>query len=228
MNQPPEYARRIAFDIGASVNAPMTEIWLSKDPELYVYIVEPNPYNVIGIKQNSTDPITLREKTFTPPRWPIHLDPKRLETSCEIIHAALHDNEDMEVEFYCNGWDSGTSSLYKPVDERIEVFDVVTVQAYKFTKLLNQVDWDRFECIWDVKIDAQSADFDIVKSADYYIEKFRVLQVEIGTNGQYEHEEDPQGMRQYIKDAGFYELSWGPDGNGVFLNQRYREWRIFE
>ena len=80
--------------------------------------------------------------------------------------------------------------------------------------------WDRFEYIEHLKIDAQSADFDIIKGAEEYLkEKVLYLSVETNTGDQYQNTETPLDMKKYIEDQGFHCFNWKSNGN--FYNVKF-------
>jgi hypothetical protein len=49
----PGWAKRIKLDIGLSVNAPNSEVWINKNDDLCVFGFEPNPYNISHIHNGS-------------------------------------------------------------------------------------------------------------------------------------------------------------------------------
>ena len=86
----------------------------------------------------------------------------------------------------------------------------------------------RIEFIEHLKIDAQSADFDMVQGAENYLkEKVLYLSVETNTGNQYLNQETPEEMKQYIEGLGFICDHWGQ--NGRFLNTKFKHlWKQIE
>lgn len=202
----PEWCKKVSIDVGTSINAPNSEYWINSDPEICVLAFEPNPFNIehlsTGVKV-----------------WPIHLDPKKINQSFFLFDCALSEGEPRFSEFYCTSVDSGTSSMFKP--SWFDVKSVVTVPVISLSDFFEFFPWNKIEFIEHLKIDAQSADFDIVKGAgDYLKERVLYLSVETCTGGQYLKEEDPQGMKQYIESCGFYCEHWNQ--NGRFWNTKFK------
>jgi hypothetical protein len=209
----PDWCKKVSIDVGTSINAPNSEYWLSQDQDLCVFAFEPNPYNIEHL--NSGDKI-----------WPVHLDPKRINESFFIINCALSKGRTRFSEFYCTCEDSGTSSMFKPNFFNVkEVLKVPTITLKHFFDLFP---WEKIEFIEHLKIDAQSADFDIVVgSKDYLKEKVLYLTVETNTGDQYSNDENPQEMKEYIESLGFHCDHWKQ--NGRFLNQKFKHlWNKIE
>ena len=201
----PDWCRRVKLDVGTSINAPNSEYWLSSDNDVCVFGFEPNPFNVEFVKKGGNI-------------WPIHLNTDRIGKTFFLVECALSSGEPRYSDFYCTEGDSGTSSMFKPsyfgVAKKIEV---PTITLKNFFDLFP---WDRFEYIEHLKIDAQSADFDIIKGAEEYLkEKVFYLSVETNTGDQYQNTETPLEMKKYIEDCGFNCNLWQSNGN--FSNKKF-------
>jgi FkbM family methyltransferase len=202
----PNWAKRVKLDIGVSTNAPNSEIWLQSDSDLCVFGFEPNTYSIQSIKQGGSK------------RWAIQLDPSRYGKSFYCINTALSDTSLEEVDFYCTEDDPGTSSLYKP--RNLESAKVIKVPVIKLQDFFDFFPWDTIPYIEQVKIDAQSADYAIVKGMGSYLqERVVYLDIETSTNGYYYSEENPTELRNYIEANGFECITWGL--NATFCNTRY-------
>jgi len=200
----PEWSRRVKIDVGLSINAPNSEVWINKDSDLCVFGFEPNTYNIKHIYDG--------EKI-----WPVHLNPEKIDNSFFIINCALSNYILEEEDFYCTEGDSGTSSLFKPnyfgVKEKIKI-PVITLESF-----FDLFPWDKIQYIEQIKIDAQSSDFNIIKGIGHYLsEKIVYLDVETSTNGQYSNMESPQELRDFLEKNDFECLSWGI--NSTFLNKK--------
>jgi hypothetical protein len=200
----PTWAKRIKLDIGLSVNAPNSEVWINKNDDLCVFGFEPNPYNISHIHNG--------EKI-----WPVHLDPKKIDNSFFIIHCALSDDIIGSQDFFCTENDGGTSSLFEPkyfgIKDKIKI-DVITLESF-----FDLFPWSQIEYIEQVKIDAQSSDFNIIKGMGKYLnERVVYLDVETHTNNQYNNEENPSEIREYLEKNDFTCLSWGI--NATFINNK--------
>ena len=209
----PEGCKKVKLDVGLSCNAPHSELWLKDSDDTCVYGFEPNPYNIEDIKN------------FTPDKkiWDIHLNPERVDNNFFIIEAALSDGEPRDTKFYCTEGDPGTSSMFEPIRQYEKVFevrDVVDVPVITLKHFFDVFPWDRVPYIEQLKIDAQSADFDIIRGCgDYLSEKIVYLDVEITTSNCYKHFENPQEFHNYILNSGFEVISTG--GNCSYYNRKF-------
>lgn len=203
----PSGAKRVKLDIGTSRNAPFSEFWLQKDDELCVFGFEPNIYNVMNIKE---------------PR--IHgyyqLNTERIDKNFFCINCALSNYISEQEPFYCAEEDGGTSSLFKPVDVRITVKEVTQVPVITLESFFDFFPWDKIDKIEQVKIDAQSSDFNIIKGIGNYLsERVVYLDVETTTENQYENDENPEEIKTYMESQGFECLKWGLDS--TFFNKKF-------
>jgi hypothetical protein len=202
----PKWAKRVKLDVGTSLNAPNSQKWLDADSDLCVFGFEPNIYN-IEILQTGIH------------RWPIKLDLNRINKSFFYVNCALSDIVEEDVDFYCTDAENpGTSSLYKPKIANVD--NVTKVSVIRMSDFFDLFPWEIIPYIDQVKIDAQSADFNIVKGmGDYLAEKIVYLDVEATTNGQYENDETPDLLKKYIESKGFECLEWGM--NARFRNKNF-------
>ena len=209
----PKGCKKVKLDVGLSCNAPHSEIWLEGNNDTCVYGFEPNPYNVKDIK------------SFTPEKkiWPIHLNPERIDNNFFIIEAALSDGEPRDTNFYCTEDDPGTSSMFEPIRQNERGFklkDVVTVTVITLKDFFDIFPWEKIPYIDQLKVDAQSADFDIIRGCgDYLSEKIVYLDVEITTHNAYKKYENPQEFHTYILKSGFEIISVG--GNCSYYNRKF-------
>ena len=209
----PNWCNKVSIDVGTSINAPNSEYWINSDDELCVFAFEPNPFNIEHLKKG--DKI-----------WPIHLDPQKINKSFFLIECALSKGEPRVSNFYCTDSDSGTSSMFKP--SYFGVREVVQVPVISLKSFFDLFPWEKISFIEHLKIDAQSADFDIVIGAENYLkEKVLYLSVETNTGNQYLNSETPELMKEYIESQGFYCEHWGQ--NGRFLNTKFKHlWNQIE
>jgi FkbM family methyltransferase len=209
----PNWCNKVSIDVGTSINAPNSEYWINSDDELCVFAFEPNPFNVKHLQKD--------DKV-----WPIHLDPKKINNSFFIVECALSKGEPRFSDFYCTSNDSGTSSMFKP--SYFDVKEVVQVPTISLQDFFDLFPWKKVEYIEHLKIDAQSADFDIVQGAGNYLkENVLYLSVETNTGNQYLNQETPDEMKRYIESLGFTCDHWGQ--NGRFLNNKFKDlWNQIE
>ena len=204
----PFWAKRVKLDVGTSLNAPNSQKWIDGDNELCVFGFEPNIYNLEILNTGIH-------------RWPIKLDLDRINKSFFYINCALSDFVEENVDFYCTDSENpGTSSLYKP---KISIVDKITkVSVIRLSDFFDLFPWEIIPYIDQVKIDSQSADYNIVKGMGNYLsDKIVYLDVESTTNGQYENEENPNELKKYIESKGFECLEWG-------INARFRNRKFYE
>ena len=136
-----------------------------------------------------------------------------------MIECALSQGNPRYLDFYCTSDDSGTSSIFKP--SYFAVLEKIKVPTITLKDFFDLFPWDRFEYIEHLKIDAQASDYDIIKGAgDYLREKVLYLSVETNTGDQYESQENPLEMKEYIESCGFHCNWW--KGNGNFSNIKFK------
>lgn len=203
----PSWAKRVKIDVGTSVNAPNSEMWLERENDLCVFAFEPNKYNIKSLLEGQNI-------------WPIKFKKERINHSFFYIQTALSDKNQEFVDFYCTDGDSGTSSLFQPT--RIPVKEITKVPEITLEYFFDHFDWNKIHYIDQLKIDAQSSDFNIIKGAGKYLsEKIVYLDVETSTNGHYINYENSSDLKEYIENSGFECLSWGI--NSTFLNKNFKD-----
>lgn len=201
----PKWAERIKIDVGTSCNAPFTEHWTNQNDNCFVVAFEPNPFNIKDIKNEAGK------------MWPVWLKSEKIGRVCHIFECAL-SNEPGQAEFYCAEQDGGTSSLYRPKNSDIK--EVVSVEKSTLSLFFDCFDWERFPYIEHLKIDAQSSDYEILLGAGGYLDRMVYIDIETHTNGQYYHDEDPNGILEFLKEKGFECLEFGI--NSTFLNKKFK------
>ena len=204
----PAWAKRVKLDIGMSLNAPNSQKWLEADNELCVFGFEPNISNLQILHTGIH-------------RWPIKLDINKINKSFFYVNCALSDKIEENVDFYCTDAENpGTSSLYRPIMANVDT--ITKVSVIRLSDFLDLFSWETITYIDQVKIDAQSADFNIVIGMGNYLsDKVVYLDVESTTNGQYENDENPNALKEYIESQGFECLEWGM--NARFRNRKFSE-----
>ena len=202
----PECKKRVKIDIGLSFNAPQTKNWLendNKNNDLYIIGFEPNPHNYNYILNNNI----IQNDGHT-----------------KIIPVALSDKNG-EMDFYCMKNDSGTSSLYCPVDNGYlgDIKEVVKVPVFTLKDFFDIFDWDKFPIIEYIKIDAQGADFDILKGAgDYLKERVVYITAEpedscyIGCS-----HNNVNNMMDYLEKQDFIYIKHPNTIDPTFINKKY-------
>lgn len=222
----PDWCERVNIDVGTSINAPYSEYWLQRNPKMVVFAFEPNIYNYYSVL-NGRKPFTYNNNFFnvheTGGRW-YNLNTERIKSkNFKIYNCALYNDETKNVKFYCTGNDSGTSSLYEPND--MKIFDITDVLAMRLSVFFDLFPWEKIPHIDLLKIDAQGADFEIIKGCGNYLkERVATLIVETTTENQYKINENTEVFFQYIIDQGFECEQWTNDG--MFYNKKFADLAI--
>jgi FkbM family methyltransferase len=214
----PVGVKNIKIDIGLSYNAPQSNDWLSNEPNLLVFGFEPNPESVQNILKKN---IVKRDICHGEP-----LRNEFIDTRFRLIPFALGNvSEPTTSDFYSMINDTGTSSLYKPLDILGPVKSIIKVPVFSLKHFFNLFPWDRFEYIDYIKIDAQGADFDIIKSAgDYLKDKVVFITAEpetISYNG-CQHN-TTENMIEYLKEQNFEKINHPNTCDPTFLNNKFKD-----
>jgi len=207
----PEWVKKVKIDVGTSSNAPFSEFWLNQDSELCVFGFEPNKYNISDFCSEKSQNHNKLKKN-------------KINKSFFYLNCALSDYIKENENFYCAEFDGGTSSLFQPVDNNIKIKEITNVPVITLKNFFDYFPWDKIEYIEQIKIDAQSSDFNIIKGMGHYLsEKIAYLDVETTTGGQYDNKEDSDELKLYMENSGFICLKWGLDA--TFFNSKYEKIR---
>lgn len=202
----PSHCKRVKIDVGLSVSAPNSELWLQKDEDLCVFGFEPNKYNV----QTLLNGCTL---------WPVNLKRERINNNFFLIECALSDKIEEEIEFYCTEGDGGTSSLFKP--NYFQIKEITKVPLITLEYFFNFFPWNKINLIEQIKIDAQSSDLNIIKGIGNYLqEKIVYLDVETTTGNQYSSRENSLDIKNLLEKNNFECIKWNT--NATFINRKYK------
>jgi FkbM family methyltransferase len=203
----PSWVKKVKLDIGTSLSAPNSELWLQRESELMVFGFEPNIYNIKTLYEG---------QNF----WPHHINRERIDKTFFLLNCALSNENVESSKFYCTGNNnSGTSSLFKP--KTLEVVDIIDVPVTTLNDFFDLFPWEKIPYIDQIKIDAQSSDFNIIKGMNKYMnDKVVYIDVETSTNGHYYSEESPNDIKIYLENNGFECLTWGI--NATFVNTKFK------
>ena len=201
----PAHIKHIKFDIGLSYSAPMSQSWLSHEADLLVFGFEPNPPSVSSILQG-----TYLEKRFIGEKF-------------FLIPCALGLSNNTMIKFFVTGNDCGCSSIYFPKDFPIE--RIIEVPIFSLSAFFDLFPFDTHPIIDYIKIDAQGADLDIVKSAGNYL-KERVIYITIeAENRQYEGTVNSvQDIDDYMCSIGFIRYVSPNTSDPTYFNPRYSDY----
>ena len=178
----PEEYNRVKLDVGLSANAPQSAIWLSRDPDLFVFGFEPVTQNIESIQRGDSS-------------WPISLDPSQIDKRIKIVPCALSSRINPEGQkMFITLDDPGCSSLLKPTS--FEVAYEETVPVYTLEAFLNYFPFHKVPVIEHLKIDVQGMDLAVLKGVGKFLSKFLVVTIEIDLDG---YEQSKNSMKE-IKD----------------------------
>lgn len=209
-NSIPEHITHIKIDIGMGMWNIHSLDWLSKDKNMFLLCFEPN----IDSRNSCMNYINNVNNIIFDNR-----------NAVAIVPVAL-SNVDIptEMNFYSMFEDGGTSSLYEPVDPRLgPVKSRIPVPVYSLKHFFDVFPWDRFEYIEYIKIDAQGADFDIIKGAGSYLKDRVVFITAEPENEQYSgcNHNTADNMTEYLRNQGFIRIAHPNTSDPTFLNTKY-------
>lgn len=215
----PDNIKNIKIDIGLSYSAPQSNNWLLNEQNLLVFGFEPNPDSVQTILQKN---IVKRHEGHGEPLRNEFID----NSTFRLIPFALNNVKEPTTSiFYSMANDTGTSSLYKPVNQNVDpIKSVINVPVYSLKHFFDLFPWDRFEYIDYIKIDAQGADFNIIKSADHYLKEKVVFITAEPEFRQYIGCENntSENMVEYLKIQNFHLIHHPNTQDPTFLNDKFK------
>jgi hypothetical protein len=213
----PDYIKSVKFDIGTSYGANQSQVWLSHDPDVFVFGFEPNPDCIDVIRAGNIQ----IQQPFHPPA----IAQEYLDTRFCLVPVAL-DNVDQpkEMDFYKMRNDCGTSSLHNPIDSFIgPVKEVVKVPVYSLKQVFDVFPWDRFEYIEYIKIDAQGSDYDILVSAGDYLKErvvFITAEPEMYQYANCYHNSE-HNMTHYLASQNFERIHHPNTHDPTYINKKF-------
>jgi len=216
----PEKCSHIKIDIGLSYNAPQSQDWLSKEPNLMVFGFEPNPDVIDSISKGN---IQKRDPAHGEPLQKKYIDEKRFS----LVSVALSDvNKVEQMDFYINNNDCGTSSLFKHDEKRLgSIKNLVKVNVCSLKMFFDNFPWERFEYIDYIKIDAQGSDLNILKGAGKFLQE-RVVFVTAEADGyQYYGAEECNinNITNYMSSQNFIKINHPNTQDPTFVNSKFLE-----
>ena len=168
------HIKHVKLDIGLSYSAPMSQYWLTHEDDLMVFGFEPNPTAVQSI---------LNGAVKQHPSHGIPLEKRFIGKSFFLIPCALGLSQEKMIKFFVTKEDCGCSSLFEP--KSFEVERIINVPIFSLSDFFDLFPFDTHPVIDYIKIDAQGADLDIVKSAGKYLQD-RVVYITLeAENSQY-------------------------------------------
>lgn len=210
-----ENIKRIRLDIGLSICAPHSKIWIDDDikttDDLLIFGFEPNKESILQIKglipyQNL---------------WKHRLNPNYIGDKIILINCAL-GNEEKEVILYTPDGDNGTASTFLPNENIFKVKYTEQIMQYKLSTLFDLFPFDKIPYIEYIKIDAQGSDLNILKSAGDYLTKYVIyITAEPEDNQYYNTNNSEIEMDSYMISQNFIKMNHPNTSDPTYLNKNY-------
>jgi len=221
----PGNCTHVKLDIGLSYNAPQSQSWLSKEPNLMVFGFEPNPESVKCIQDGN---IQKRHHLHGQPLEQKFINNKQFQ----LIPFALSNVEKKEeMSFYINSNDCGTSSLFNHDEKHLgPIKNKISVPVVSLKMFLDEFPWDRFEYIDYIKVDAQGSDLNILKSAGNYLSEKVVFVTAEPDGHQYigADECNTPNITNYMISQNFVRVNHPNTCDPTFLNKKFLENSIYK
>jgi len=221
----PGNCTHVKLDIGLSYNAPQSQSWLSKEPNLMVFGFEPNPESVKCIQDGN---IQKRHHLHGQPLEQKFINNKQFQ----LIPFALSNVEKKEeMSFYINSNDCGTSSLFNHDEKHLgPIKNKISVPVVSLKMFLDEFPWDRFEYIDYIKVDAQGSDLNILKSAGNYLSEKVVFVTAEPDGHQYigADECNTHNITNYMISQNFVRVNHPNTCDPTFLNKKFLENSIYK
>lgn len=161
----PDYAQQVKVDVGLSVNAPNSQIWLEEDEKLLVIGFEPLRKNIDVLKSGNSE-------------WPITLTLENQMSRFLLVPTALAEKHIEEgLDLYITGDDPGCSSLLPPAN--FNVIGRERVPIWSLNDFFECFSFERIPIIDHLKIDAQGFDFQILQGSTQILRKIFAITVEV-------------------------------------------------
>jgi len=222
----PNNCNKLYVDVGLSSEAIQSQSWLEHDKDIFVVGFEPSPEARKKI---------IIERTDVDHRW------LRTENHCRIkIEPMALSSSIGTAMFYRPSIDVGCSSLYKPKDNSCGIqpqFNGVKesfeVQTTTLKDYFNENDWllKRFSRIEYIKLDAQGADLEIIRSSIDFIKENVVWLTAEGDGGYYEQDHlsandfcSGQNIIKTMTQAGFRQVNHRNTSDPTFYNPKFTDY----
>lgn len=225
----PSNIKRLKIDAGLSFNAPNSNFWLNKIPNLAVFGFEPNRVSVGNLISGGNKERCSPKKN----RFFKCLDRKFIGNQWFPFPVALHSAPSTST-FHNSLIDPGTSSLFRPITKDKGPSTHFEVPVRTLSELFSRIPWGnvgesgRFQIIEHLKTDAQGADLAILKGAGHYLrERVVCVKSEKLAPGYATHvnftAHGPQGLMNYMISQGF-RLTRDTGTDYEFVNTHLESW----
>lgn len=217
--------KNIKIDVGCDATATTAAYWLKRDEDCFVIIIEPDPSNILELKNGLKKRRDLRKGAYSlnlnrneileEGQVVANYDPERLL----FIPAAI-DNVGNKIEkrkFFCfTGNMSACSSLHSPtnnfkaknyVEQNSQAYEI-NVDCCSLEYILDQLDLGEDFYISMLKTDCQENDIEVLKSLGKYIHNVGVIKSEIFTYNSYNNSkslpENTVNLYDFLEPANFH------------------------
>ena len=205
----PSHIRRVKLDVGLSINAPHSHLWIQQNPnDLLVFGFEPNTSAIEQLKGlKPYDAI-----------WPHRIDPKLIGTKLILLNCALGDCTE-KVNLYITEPDAGCSSLFLP--KTIKLKSVQQVCQFRLEEFFDLFPFDQIPYIEYLKIDAQGSDLKILKGCGKYLERVVYVTAEPEESAYLNVQNSLAQIQEYMTSMGFEKISHPNTVDPTFVNSKF-------
>ena len=185
----PEYCRSVRLDVGLSVNAPQSAVWISRDATLHVFGFEPVSENRKVISQGDAP-------------WPVNLNPELIGKRINILPCALMEKSTPEgLDIFVTKNDPGCSSLLKP--KTIEVAYIERIEVRTLNEFLEYFPFNVVPYISHLKIDVQGADIQVIEGGVNFLDRIMSITLEVDTIEYEDTRNSTRALTKMLKPYGF-------------------------
>jgi FkbM family methyltransferase len=185
----PEYCKSVRLDVGLSVNAPQSAVWISRDTTLHVFGFEPVSENRKMIHQGDAP-------------WPINLNPELIGERINIIPCALMDVSTPEgLDIFVTKNDPGCSSLLRPKTFEVDYKERIHVGT--LNEFLEYFPFDVVPYISHLKIDVQGADIQVLEGGLKFLDRIMSITAEVDTIEYEKTRNSSRALTKMLKPYGF-------------------------
>jgi FkbM family methyltransferase len=217
----PDTIKRLKIDVGLSFNAPNSQLWLQKIPELAVFGFEPN-------LQAVADLLSGRNRARGP-RY-VYLDQAFMGSKWFLFPVALGSKRG-HVRLHATEADPGMSSVFEPdgTYAPMKSRSVYPVPILLLSDLLSRIPWGYegdpgvFPVVEHIKTDAQGFDVEVLRGAGKYLSERVVCVTAEKEAGGYKGGHSAQDLLDFMWNQGFGLLEDTGD-SFTFFNTNLTDW----
>lgn len=185
----PEYCKSVRLDVGLSVNAPQSAVWISRDTTLHVFGFEPVSENRKMILRGNAP-------------WPVNLNPQLIGQRIDIIPCALMDRSTPGgLDIFVTKKDPGCSSLLRPKSFEVDYTERIDVGT--LNEFLDYFPFDDISFISHLKIDVQGADIQVIEGGLKFLDRIMSITSEVDTTEYEGTRNSTRALTQMLRPYGF-------------------------